>query len=136
MNNVTNQSVEAEQTCQIKCSLTVDEFTAVVEKIIDVLPASLEDEWLTGLEDTTDFPPIPEEDEEVFRHAFWQAVRIAFEGLVKYGLIAEPLIASIEVITGADRATIEACATDPGRQCLLRAVSGLKETCTEVKEAT
>jgi len=82
MNNATNQSVGAEQSCQIKCSLTVDEFDAVVEKIIDALPASLEDEWLTKLEDTIDFPPIPE---EVFRHAFWHAARVTIEGLVKYG---------------------------------------------------
>jgi hypothetical protein len=87
---------------EIRCSLTVDELNAVVGKVIDALPANLEDEWLAGLEDTIDFPPVSEEDEEAFRHAFWQAARVTLEGLVKYGLAAEPFIISVETLAGID----------------------------------
>jgi hypothetical protein len=107
---------------EIRCSLTVDELNAVVDKVIDALPDNLADEWLTGLEDT-DFPPLSEEDEEAFRHAFWQAACVVVEGLVKYRLTAEPLIAEVEAITGVDRSTFEACTES--KQCLLRALGDL-----------
>ena len=82
--------------------LTIDEPDTAVDKVIDALPDSLDDEWLTGLKVSIDFPPISEEDEEAFRHAFWQAARVTVEGLVKHGLAAEPFVASIEAITGVD----------------------------------
>ena len=101
-----------------------------VGKVIDALPDNLEDAWLAELEDMIDFPPVSEEDEEVFRHAFWRATRVAIEGLVTHGLAAEPFIVSIETITGIDRSQLEACA-EP--QCLLGAtgvLSGLGDfTC-------
>ena len=76
---------------QIQCSLTVDELDVVIEKIVDALPASLEDEWMSVLEDMSDSEPLAEEDED--RIAFWAAARVTIAGLIKYGLIAEPLIA-------------------------------------------
>jgi hypothetical protein len=109
---------------EIRCSLTIEEFNAVVEKVIDALPDNLDDEWLAGLEDTIDFPPISEEKwRKASSFAFWQAARVTIEGLVKHGLAAEPLIASVEVITGTDRSTFEAC-TAP-EQCLLRVLGDL-----------
>ncbi len=106
-----------------ECSLTIDELDAAVDKVIDALPDNLDDEWLAELEDALDFPPISEEHEEAFRHAFWQAARVTVEGLVKYGYAAEPLIAAVEAITGVDRSTFEACAAP--EHCFFRALGDL-----------
>jgi hypothetical protein len=61
---------------EIRCSLTVDELAAAVDKVIDTLPDDLGDEWLAQLADAIGYPSIFAEDEEAFRHAFWQAARV------------------------------------------------------------
>jgi hypothetical protein len=119
---------------EIKYRLTADELVAVVDKVSSALPDAVEDEWISLLENMADFPPIAEEDEEIYRLAFWRAAHILIEGLVKHGLAAEPFVASIEVITGADRAEIKAC-TNPEQECLLRTVGALCQQASSPSEA-